>query len=242
MSIKSRVSRTLGIIARLNNSAAATSPRRRWHFFRFSLLSLLLFVLAIGDGVTVWWRWEAWRPLKKISVQDRREQYSFSTDQTRLLCLGDGNSLVVDVESGNVLDRDRRGVALSPDGKQIVTCDSYTAQLILSDVGTKSRTSGNVLIEQFQYSNTFVIFSNDSKALLYTCEGQPLKLWNLGEKRAISLQSPLPIQVQNAGFTPDCRLVYALGSDGALHFWDGMTGEHHREIPAAGHAIELAMM
>jgi hypothetical protein len=40
------------------NPTVPTAPKRRW--FRFSLRTLLLFVLLIGSAMGLWWKWEPW--------------------------------------------------------------------------------------------------------------------------------------------------------------------------------------
>src|SRR5436853_405094 len=73
--------------------------------FRFSLRTLLLAVLLIGSGTTLWWNWEPWVLERRIA--SRHAQVSFSPDGKFLL--GTGHGLIMDVwnvETGEQLVKD----------------------------------------------------------------------------------------------------------------------------------------
>ena len=61
-------------------SHSLTPPRRRW--LRYSLRTLLLFVLLIGSAATMWWNWGPWAPDFTINTRYPLFTYDYSPKDT----------------------------------------------------------------------------------------------------------------------------------------------------------------
>jgi len=64
-------------------SPSLTPPRRRW--LRFSLRTLLLFVLLIGSAATLWWNWGPWTVAFSVEAPGRVTAVEFSDDDAFLI-------------------------------------------------------------------------------------------------------------------------------------------------------------
>jgi len=71
--------------------AAASPPtgrvKRRW--FRFSLRTLLIFVLLIGSAMGLWWNWEPWRLERVLGNLGLIGSVDFSPDGGTVIAAGD---------------------------------------------------------------------------------------------------------------------------------------------------------
>ena len=106
-----------------------TPPKKRRFRLRYSLRSLLLFVLLVNSACLLWMRWEPWQVEHvlrghKVPVLSA----AFSPDGRRIVTAsGDATARVWDSETGRELKVLRghkkaiSGIAFSPDGRRIVT-------------------------------------------------------------------------------------------------------------------------
>jgi WD40 repeat protein len=96
-----------------SEQSPAPAPRRRWRL-RFSLLSLLCFVLLAGSSMGLWFRWEPWVACRMPSRQEKGipgipsilDVCEFSADSRYLACSDDGRRvLILDAASATTVRR-----------------------------------------------------------------------------------------------------------------------------------------
>ena len=115
--------------ASLDSSSSATPPKKRRFCLRYSLRSLLLFMLLFSAALALWRDWTPWRVEHILRGHKRGvSSAAFSPDARRIVTASfDRTARVWDVKTGRehcVLRGHKRGVssaAFSPDGRRIVT-------------------------------------------------------------------------------------------------------------------------
>ena len=225
-------------------------PRRR--LARFSLGTLLLITLLIGDAATIWWRWDPW-VLKKSLVEKPqgagrsyyplhgdREQSRFSPDGTLFLRRVNGHDepQCFNTESGMELDL--------PEGVSHFTADLHWAfvnldkenKVALYNLSTKELNRLDIPFEKEPES----CFSPDNRLLAMATEADTIKLWDIESLREITTTAELPGGVSEFGFSPDSKRMYALGMDGNLRIWDAQSGRLAGELKDRRYSIYAVVL
>jgi WD40 repeat protein len=161
-----------------------------------------------------------------------------------LVFAGDGRTLtsasgddrtvrVWDVATGKELSRavhdDFRGaVALSADGKTLVVQTEEAAVRLLDAASGKERfalTKGPREDEAYMAAGTAI--STDGR-FLATVGGwkAPLLVWDVGTRKRLRPPGGHPQWMNVVALAPDGRTAVTGGSDGAVYFWDVLTGTH----------------
>jgi WD40 repeat protein len=127
----------------MDTEAPVSSPRRaRWRL-RFSLLTLVLFVLVVGSGMGVWFRWEPWVVERTLAGRSGLVwQECRSPDGRRIVSVSrDATPRVRDAETGRELvvlkghTEVVTSAVFSRDGVRILTA-SYDGTARVWDVET----------------------------------------------------------------------------------------------------------
>jgi WD40 repeat protein len=162
------------------NPTVPTPPKRRW--FRFSLRTLLVFVLLVGSGMGLWWKWEPWTVLRNIAGRTRLPL--FSLDGARLLTTGDQCAYIWDATTGGLLAQLRtpghkvETASLSPSGARIVTEEcSPRAQLRMWDVGSGRELSA-VAVTESASELDFLEFSPDEIRVFFHGYFRGIQVWD----------------------------------------------------------------
>ncbi|MGD0088628.1 MAG: hypothetical protein ABSE73_01795 [Planctomycetota bacterium] len=74
-------------------------PKRPW--FRYSLRTLLIFVLLIGSGMGLWWKWEPWKLTHQVETGGT-QCAAFSPDG-ELVVLSLRNAVVAELATGRII-------------------------------------------------------------------------------------------------------------------------------------------
>lgn len=150
---------------------------------KFSLGTLLLAVLLIGSGATLWWRWESWRVqvtfdrLPREMVRDA----AFSPDGQRVVTANDdGTARIADAHTGVELLvlKGHKGwvwvAAYSPDGKRILTAGTdATARIWDAETG-----AALVTLTGHSQAVRSACFSPDGSTILTSGDDRTVRLWD----------------------------------------------------------------
>lgn len=209
----------------------STSPvppkRSRWRFVRFSLGSLLLFVLLVGAGATAWWRWNAWVLVHEFRVnEDFHGSAYLANGGSSLVLTGAGwNDTAVFHAGTGAQNIEGRATAVSPDGRWALRNDYDSKKLQLIKVGSPTPTPLADVVER-ELSGRF---SPDSRLLMIVLANNAVRILSLENGKDVFVTEEQGAGVSQYGFTPDNALAYALGADGSLRCWEATTGKLHGE-------------
>jgi len=196
--------------------------------FKFSLLSLLLFVLFGASAASLWLKREPWVFLHVLQDhEDWVECAEFSPDGTRIVTAShDGDARVWESNSGRgvvVLKGSHSlrltSVAFSPDGKKIVTVswdkcarlwDSFSGQLLTT-------------LEGHNKSVRCAAFSPDGKKIVTTSDDQTARVWDVEWGRQLLELSGHTNFVFGAAFSRDGKRIVTCG-DTTVQLWNAETG------------------
>jgi WD40 repeat protein len=196
-------------------------PRRRW--LRFSLGSLMLFVLLAGSAATAWWRWDPWVKVHSFSGADGKAnpillaenggvliQQGSGWSDTHVFRLGAGDTTF----SG-------RTKAVSPDGAWALMNDFETRKLVLVKMRPMNRTPIADLIEE-ELSG---IFSPDSKFLMLVQADHSIRVLALDNGKDVFATAESNCGTSRFSFTPNSAYAFALSDDGRMRCWDMASGK-----------------
>jgi len=190
---------------------------------RFSLRTLVIFVLLLGSGMGLWWKWTPWvleRSLEK-HVQ-RTRAVAFAPNGRLIAAAGDDNEVRVwDAGTGELLailrghEATIHSVAFSPDSSRVVTAsEDKTARVWDVAHGREililSGHAGIVHCAAYSADGLCIVTaSGDYKAFVWgAASGEKQKVLK-GHRTA----------VYSAAFSPDGQSVVTGSSDGTARLW-----------------------
>jgi WD40 repeat protein len=179
----------------MNADEAQTMPaptpvkhaRRRW--FRFSLRTLLIFVLLVGSGMGLWWKWGAWCVSCTIRLPSpisnhQKESWTgvgFTADSTAFYTVFEQFSR----ESGQVL--------FQSTGSEVSLYDSANGRLLWSEHDADTVAVSNPQQQswsQLSPGGKWLVFGNWTSA--------NIRLWHLTRQRALELPRELTQAIEQA--------------------------------------------
>jgi len=205
-------------------------PKRRW--FRFSLRTLILAILLIGSGATLWHHWEPWVLERTLyGHTDEVCSASFSPDGNHILTKGDDRTARLwETDTGAiryVFQTDTRTEitrsSFSPDGSCLVTpAEDNTAIVWDVATGTKRYTFP---VDNFGVESAG--FSPDGRHIFTT--GDSLIVWNAENGAQLWKHDKDSNHVELVRYFPDSRFILVLFYNSndkfCCHILDASNGE-----------------
>jgi WD40 repeat protein len=145
---------------------------------RFTLRTLLIAVLLIGSGTTLWWHWRPWVQILQVDGHDAGNQaVAFSPDGRWILSNGQANDTRVrDAATGvQVATMECHMCAaptFSPDSQCVITCGASENKIHLWNVGRQTEVRSADLVDMFQDAH----YSPDEKSILLSHYGTGVTL------------------------------------------------------------------
>ena len=213
---------------------------------RYSLRTLVVFMLLVTSGVGLWWRarGEPWYCEHVLEVDGGGvgEFATFSPDGARLL-LGGYPATVWDPESGALVHVLRRHAVeaqwgiYSPDGGRILTGSAFEFRVdetapMSNDPARVWQAKNGQLIAALDHGSGLVplgIFSSDGTRIVSSARCGTAKVWDGITGRFLAdLRSEFGSFALSAAFSPDGRSVYTPEGHGDLVEWEAQTGKRLR--------------
>lgn len=204
--------------------------------------------LATAGGTSIFlWDIAAWPPKGAVS---RRELIGHTALVRCVKYTSDGKTLISSSEDGTVRFWDAKtgeelrsitvsakpiySIALSPDGKWLVTGGGKSQENTPGEVKVWDMASGKLVKELpgFVRHVWSVVFSPDGK-LLATAGGQATaKIWNTGTWTE-KMKLPVPMGVRAIAFSPDSKLLATASetnNDAVVRLWDVQSGRESVQL------------
>lgn len=195
-------------------------PRRRW--MRFSLGSLMLFVLLAGSAATAWWRWEPWVKVHSFGGADGKiNSILLAENGGVLIQQGIGWSDTHIFSGAGDTTFSGRTKAVSPDGAWALMNDFETRKLVLVKLRPMNRTPIADLVED-ELNGTF---SPNSKFLMVGQADHSIRVLSLENGKDVFATEESHCGTSRFGFTPNSAYAFALGDDGRMRCWDTASGK-----------------
>jgi WD40 repeat protein len=221
---------TAGTPADAVGSPPSGRGRRRW--FRFSLRTLVIFVLLAGSAMGLWFRWEPWYA-GRVLVGHRGAVYTVSLPPDGLRIISGGADRTVriwDAETGaqlHVLEGHTSGVwhlTVSPDGQRLVTnaANKEDTVLLLWNVENGERLAS--LAGHTGRVNEWARFSLSGDKILSSSDDQTARIWDGVTGKELAVLRSHKAAVHSAAFSPDGRRIATRGADHTVRLWDADTG------------------
>jgi WD40 repeat protein len=153
----------------------------------------------------------------------------------------DGTSILWETSTGHKLREIKAeplgvsAVALSPDGRRLLTGGAGTAKLWDTENGT--------LLRKFGVPGEFlrsVLFSPDGKSALTAGDDGAAKLWDLATGRRLRLFGDAPARLAAAAFSRDGRRLATAAEGADIWIWDVETGALSQQLVGGGPWSALA--
>jgi WD40 repeat protein len=201
------------------------------------------FVTGLLDGTAEIWETQTGK--KRITVNNHKTSIlsiAMNPDGTQVVSGSDEESAILwETDDGKVRHRfsgrtylglglgykdTMRSVAFSPDGKLVLTGNSYhLGYLWDAETGKKS-------FELKGHSGTIlsVGIRPDGKQLLTASEDGTLKMWNAKTGELEHTLEGHEGPIFSAAYSPDNRTILSGGDDGMVYLWDAETGKQLRRF------------
>jgi len=205
----------------------ATLPKSRRRF-RFSLRTLVIFVLLVGSGMGLWWWCDPWRFEHTLTGHTRDVcSVAFSPDGRRVVTASlDDTARVWDSETGKelaVLRGHTRGLftaCFSPDGARILTASlDKTARL------WDATTCAQLAVLEGHRANVYhAVFSPDGRCIATVSNDWTARIWDAEKAEQKVLFAGHSGAVVDIAFSPDGQRVITGSHDRTARVWDVHNG------------------
>jgi len=220
-----------------------TALRLRRFVPRFSLRTLVIFLLLVTSGMGLWWHWEPWvcESVATYDDGDWPSAFAISSDGSRVLSTtrsSRGAASIRDSATGRELRRlNRRNTTrtvcaeFSPDGGSVVCGEVFCFTSVYDTrTGELARSVGGVGDSGHRGGVRSTVFSPDGLRVATLGEDSELRVWNL-QTRECQLRVRDVASSGGVAFSPDgSRLVYVSGSD-RMRVIDADDGRCLKEMP-----------
>ena len=220
----------------MDGEAPVTEPRRaRWRP-RFSLASLLCFVLLASSVYGLWWRWAPWVLERTLAGHSLLVSGgNLSPDGQRIVTVGiDDAARAWDMESGRELAR--RKVREVP----------VVSPVFLSRARILGNLDGTAHIRDVETGRELAVlkghngpvnkaaFSPDGRWIVTASQDNTARVWDAESGRELIVLTGHTEGVHWAAFSPDGQRIVTASPDKTARIWDAETG---RELAILkGHA------
>ncbi|KAH8797291.1 WD40-repeat-containing domain protein [Flagelloscypha sp. PMI_526] len=119
-----------------------------------------------------------------------------------------------------------RTIALSPDGKHIVSgSDDTTVRIWDAESGKRLHT----LVGHTQSVNS-IVFSPDGKRIVSGSEDRTVRIWNAESGKQLRTLDGHTDAVESVALSPDGKRIVSGSSDSTVRIWDAESGKHLRTL------------
>ena len=205
---------------------------------RFSLRTLVVFMLLATSGTGLWWHWSPWylsTVLPGSPVMALLDSAVFSPRGEKACLLHGGGYSVLDLANGNCSGLGTRGRALSagftPDGSLLVVgSQNYAGELRTDILEVASIPGISRHREMDGFGGELSLLPGGEAMLGFTADGAEIRSLRPGG-RAVTLRGSGP-WVSSLAASPDGSEVAGHGA-GVLQFWDARSGAQLRQFHCA---------
>jgi hypothetical protein len=225
-----------------NDEPLASAKPWRWRV-RFSLLTLIFFVLLAGSVMGLWFRWEPWR-LKEVRIAENSSPTASAARGMRFSCYYEDAKVQANVIDGVLM--------LSGDGNKTSTkCDGQSAPIGLHDQSPRAQRivgvgedgivriwdeAGRAVAQLSRRlpGTANVKFSENGERIITTCDDGSACLWDTESGALLHELRGHTAEVNCGIFSPDDTRVYTLSEDCTVREWDVATGALTGRIRTVG--------
>jgi len=204
---------------------------------RFSLRTLVIFLLLVTAGVGLWWHWEAWHLVHRLRGHKARVfRIRFSADGGEVVSFDeDGEMRRWNTESGRPVGAPhtvtlRYSGILSPDGSLKLEWDDSVVgptPVRIRDVG-----SGNLVRTLKEDHIMHACFSPDGKRVAVGSADGCVRVWNVATGRCVLALEDVGDYVESVSFSSDGSRLAATDNDGDWRIWDAASGDLLCTLPS----------
>jgi len=203
---------------------------------RFSLRTLVVFLLLVTSGVGLWWHWEAWYCAQVLSPRNRHgyvRSAKFSPDERLVAAAFSGSSpRIWETHSGRLVAeleerRDILSIAFSPDGLKVLTCGERPPAIWDARTGRRlceleGHGTGHPIGMGYVRAGTF---SSDGELAATGGEDRTARIWDASTGEQKTVLEGHPAFVINVSFSKDGTRLLTAGYMNCSKLWDAASGK-----------------